>query len=281
MSEAATTQTKAEEGQQADFKQEGTPEKTILQEPGEPEEEEQASETLYIQNLNDKVKLSYMKTTLNNLFRHYGKVVDVVAHRNLRMRGQAFVSFLSTDLARKAMKEVNKFPLYGKPMQITFAKTRSEAVVKTLSPAEFEAFHVERIKQKKRSRWDNPVRKKLKMKKDALATGVMPDTGAAGPRRPTVQMPDEYLPPNKILFVQNLPQDITKEALMLLFSPFENFYEIRMIPQKKDIAFVEYADEGSATVAKDALHNSKLGEGKIKVCDYHKRNFVLNNNFSI
>jgi U2 small nuclear ribonucleoprotein B'' len=230
-----------------------------------------------------------MKTTLNNLFRHYGKVLDVVAHRNLRMRGQAFVSFPSADVALKAMKEVNKFPLYGKPMQITFAKTRSEAVVKALSPAEFEAFHVERIKQKKRSRWDNPVRKKLKMKKDALATGVMPDTTAAGPRRPTVQMPDEYLPPNKILFVQNLPQDITKEALMVLFSPyvlvyscptstnvpdgiyymadrFENFYEIRMIPTKKDIAFVEYADEASATVAKDALHNSKLGEGKIKVC---------------
>ncbi|CAG8521493.1 9570_t:CDS:2 [Acaulospora colombiana] len=235
MSEAATAQDNSQEAQQADFKQGGTPEKATSQ---EPEEEEQASETLYIQNLNDKVKLAF---------------VDVVAHRNLRMRGQAFVSFLTTDVAQKAMKEVNKFPLYGKPMQITFAKTRSEAVVKALSPAEFEAFHVERIKQKKRSRWDNPVRKKLKMKKDALATGVMPDTGAAGPRRPTVQMPDEYLPPNKILFVQNLPQDITKEALMLLFSPY-----------KKDIAFIEYADEGSATVAKDALHNSKLGEGKIK-----------------
>ena len=39
-----------------------------------------------------------------------------------------------------------------------------------------------------------------------------------------------------------------------------------MIPTKKDIAFVEYMDEGSATVAKDALHNYKLdGENKIKV----------------
>ena len=39
-----------------------------------------------------------------------------------------------------------------------------------------------------------------------------------------------------------------------------------MIPTKKDIAFVEFLDEGSATVAKDALHNYKLdGENKIKV----------------
>jgi U2 small nuclear ribonucleoprotein B'' len=39
-----------------------------------------------------------------------------------------------------------------------------------------------------------------------------------------------------------------------------------MIPTKKDIAFVEYIDEASATVAKEALHNYKLdGEGKMKV----------------
>ena len=43
-------------------------------------------------------------------------------------------------------------------------------------------------------------------------------------------------------------------------------HEVRLIPTKKDIAFVEYVDEGSATVAKDALHNYKLdGENKIKV----------------
>jgi hypothetical protein len=42
--------------------------------------------------------------------------------------------------------------------------------------------------------------------------------------------------------------------------------EIRTIPAKKDIAFVEFADEGAATVAKDALHNFKIdGETKMKV----------------
>lgn len=42
--------------------------------------------------------------------------------------------------------------------------------------------------------------------------------------------------------------------------------EIRTIPAKKDIAFVEFADEATATVAKDALHNFKIdGETKMKV----------------
>ena len=38
------------------------------------------------------------------------------------------------------------------------------------------------------------------------------------PKRPNVQMPDEYLPPNKILFLQNLPESVTKDQLMALFS---------------------------------------------------------------
>jgi hypothetical protein len=41
---------------------------------------------------------------------------------------------------------------------------------------------------------------------------------------------------------------------------------VRLIPTKRDIAFVEYADEASATAAKDALHNFKIdGETKMKV----------------
>lgn len=31
-------------------------------------------------------------------------------------------------------------------------------------------------------------------------------------------MPDEYLPPNKILFLQNLPESVTKDQLLSLFS---------------------------------------------------------------
>lgn len=57
-----------------------------------------------------------MKATLANLFGHYGKVLGVVAHSNLRMRGQAFVSFPDAEIAKKALTDVKAFPLYGKPM---------------------------------------------------------------------------------------------------------------------------------------------------------------------
>lgn len=57
-----------------------------------------------------------LKSSLRGLFKSYGEVLDVVAHNNLRMRGQAFVSFASADIAQKALKEVSGFPLYSKPM---------------------------------------------------------------------------------------------------------------------------------------------------------------------
>jgi U2 small nuclear ribonucleoprotein B'' len=38
-----------------------------------------------------------------------------------------------------------------------------------------------------------------------------------------------------------------------------------MIPGRKGIAFVEYTDEGSSSTARDALHNYRIGEDKMKV----------------
>ncbi len=47
---------------------------------------------------------------------------------------------------------------------------------------------------------------------------------------------------------------------------YPNLLEVRMVPTKKDIAFVEYTDEKSSSAAKDVLHNYRLDEEhKIKV----------------
>ncbi|KAH8120035.1 RNA-binding domain-containing protein [Phellopilus nigrolimitatus] len=225
---------------------------------------ETATETLYIQNLNERIKVDVMKQTLRALFKNYGDVLDVVAHSNLRMRGQAFVSFATADNAKKAQREVNRFPLYSKPMQISFAKTRSDAVVKKLDNDRFDQHKAARLEHKKATRYTNPLKRKIRAKR--MAAEVDGAAALPAPKRPAVQMPDEYLPPNKILFLQNLPESVTKDQLLGLFSQYPNLHEVRLIPTKKDIAFVEYMDEGSASVAKDALHNYKLdGENKIKI----------------
>jgi hypothetical protein len=92
------------------------------------------------------------------------------------------------------------------------------------------------------------------------------DETAPSAKKPRLQMPDEYLPPNNVLFVQNLPEGTTQEDLREVFEQHQGLVEIRTIAAKRDIAFVEFADEASATVAKDALHNFKIdGETKMKV----------------
>lgn len=74
------------------------------------------SSTVYINNLNETVGLDVLKQSLSALFSTYGTVLSITAHGNLRMRGQAFVAFDDGEVASKAIKEVNGFPLYGKPM---------------------------------------------------------------------------------------------------------------------------------------------------------------------
>ncbi|PLW32928.1 hypothetical protein PCASD_12469 [Puccinia coronata f. sp. avenae] len=238
-----------------------------------------ATETVYLNNLNEKVKLPALKQTLKNLLKNFGPVLDVVAHRSVRMRGQAFVAFADREVAAKAVKEVKGFPLYGKPIEITFARTPADCIVKRKTPDEFEAHKAERLSKKKRSRRENPLRKKAAAIKEAArkaAEAASSGGGAAAPNattllpstsnRKVVQMPDEYQPPNKILFIQNLPENAGKDALEVLFKQYPNLVEVRTIPGRSNIAFVEYVDAASSGVAKDALHNYKFdGEHKIKV----------------
>ena len=89
---------------------------------------------------------------------------------------------------------------------------------------------------------------------------------ATGPA-PAAVVPDEYLPPNRILFVQNLPDDFDVDALTAIFGRFEGFREVRLVPGRKGIAFVEYDAEAGAITAKENTAGMALkgGEKTMKV----------------
>lgn len=75
-------------------------------------------------------------------------------------------------------------------------------------------------------------------------------------------MPDEYLPPNKTLFVQNLPDDFNEDVLTGIFGRFEGFREVRMVPGRGGIAFVEYEAESGAITAKENTAGMALKNGE-------------------
>lgn len=87
-----------------------------------------------------------------------------------------------------------------------------------------------------------------------------PGLKATGPAANAV-VPDEYLPPNKILFVQNLPDDYDVEALTAIFGRFEGFREVRLVPGRRGIAFVEYEGEAGAITAKENTAGMSLADG--------------------
>lgn len=255
-----------------------------------------ASPTLYIQNLNEKVKNPIMKATLENLFSNYGKVLSVVAHTNVRMRGQAFVSLDSPDVADKARREAHLFPLYGKAMKITFANTKSDSVIQSEQEegVESEAFKQhkqDRLEQKKIARRGNVLRRReleRKIRAKRTAAGEIAEVPQAPTaKRPQQDMPDEYLPPNKILFLQKIPEGVGKGELESLFSAYvlfirlpsaqltysylcsnsyAGYVDVQTIPGKADIAFVEFADITSSVTARSALNNHNFGAAdKLKV----------------
>lgn len=72
--------------------------------------------------------------------------------------------------------------------------------------------------------------------------------------------------PNSILFIQNLPLGTKEIQIQELFSTFQGFKEIRMVPGKSDIAFVEYDTEIESGLAKQSLHGYRISpEKEIKV----------------
>ena len=56
-------------------------------------------------------------------------------------------------------------------------------------------------------------------------------------------MTTEQLPPNKILFVQNLPDTTTAEMLSMLFKQFPGYGEVRLVDGRPGIAFVEFEND--------------------------------------
>jgi U2 small nuclear ribonucleoprotein B'' len=91
---------------------------------------ELANKTLYVRNLNESVKLPVLKQDLETTFSQFGKVINVIAHKNLRMRGQAFVVFEDQSAAEAAQRAVQGFKYHEKEMQVQFAKTPSDDTVK-------------------------------------------------------------------------------------------------------------------------------------------------------
>ncbi|CAH6720351.1 putative U1 small nuclear ribonucleoprotein Usp102p [[Candida] jaroonii] len=78
--------------------------------------------TIYINNLNEKVSHNTLRNELLQVFQEYNpKTVHV--KKTLALKGQAFISF-NNDVS-KIVKKYQNFKVFGKPMKISVARSKS------------------------------------------------------------------------------------------------------------------------------------------------------------
>jgi len=75
------------------------------------------NQTLYINNLpSAKLQKADLRISLYALFSTYGPVLDVVALKTTKMRGQAHIVFRDIQAATQAMRALQGFDFFGKEM---------------------------------------------------------------------------------------------------------------------------------------------------------------------
>ncbi|KAF5751318.1 U2 small nuclear ribonucleoprotein B''-like [Tripterygium wilfordii] len=217
------------------------------------------NQTIYVKNLNEKVKKEELKRSLYCLFSQYGRILDVVALKTSKLRGQAWVAFSEVTAASNAVRQMQNFPLYEKPMRIQYAKSKSDCVAKA------DGSYVPREKKKKQEEkgdWLSFYNScflfilwliSLLQKSSILCIHL--DFAAF---RQGNQGGQEAAAPNNILFIQNLPHETDSLMLQLLFQQYPGFKEVRMIDAKPGIAFVEFEDDMQSSTAMQALQGFKI-----------------------
>ncbi len=77
----------------------------------------------------------------------------------------------------------------------------------------------------------------------------------------SISGPDVLLP-NKVLFVQNVPTGFPIAALKEQFKRFPGLMDVRGVPNRLDLAFVEFETEAQAGAARQIVDRSELVPGQ-------------------
>ncbi|KAH8106007.1 RNA-binding domain-containing protein [Cristinia sonorae] len=260
----------------------------------------QPNATLYINNLNDKVNKEELRLQLFALFTTYGRVIDVVALKNQKMRGQAFLVFNDLAGATAAMRACEGIVFYDKPMHISYAKTKSYATMRKddpnfVPPTSVHAKNtIERLganalagpeKRQRDDRMDEDGRETKREKTaddddegEEMEIEDDEDSGgkSAAKGKNSGSVPPANQQPSSRLLCTNLPQEVTDDVLSVLFQQYQGFQTTHIAPnpttnaagQKSKMAQVLFDSPDLATVAKEALDGFTLKKGWVMSVAY-------------
>ncbi|KAI9508147.1 hypothetical protein F5148DRAFT_980274 [Russula earlei] len=230
----------------------------------------QPNTTLYINNLNDKINKEEIRSQLYALFTTYGKLIDVVATKTPKMRGQAFLVFTDLASATAALRACDGTIFYNKPMRISYAKSKSHATLRredpNFIPPNFA--HASSAKRLRESE-DSDVRAKREKvaDEDDDEMDIEDDDDDDGAGAPAPAASNRY-PSNK-LQCSNLPQEVTNGVLAVLFQQYRGFQTAQVKPstkpnatgEKVKTAEVVFENAQLAAAARQMLDGFQLKKG--------------------
>jgi len=204
-------------------------------------------QTIYVNNLNEKLKKEELKKNLYLIFCQYGNVLEIHCAKTEKMRGQAWIIFEALSGATRALRDLNGFNFCGKKMSISYAKSKSDVTAKMDgtfgSRAKRKGTHVAAPAQ-------TIPKGGGEKKRDTKA-----DSGA---NRARDRSGEDATEANNILFVENLPPQVTTLMLSILFQQYTGYKEARLVQGKPGIAFVEFTETRQAAQARESLQNFKI-----------------------
>ncbi|CDH93365.1 RRM domain-containing protein [Caenorhabditis elegans] len=174
------------------------------------------------------------------VFTQFGEIIQLMSFRKEKMRGQAHIVFKEVSSASNALRALQGFPFYGKPMRIQYAREDSDVISRA------KGTFVEK-RQKSTKIAKKPYEKPAKNGKSA-----------AEPTQKEPQETDGPGLPNNILFCSNIPEGTEPEQIQTIFSQFPGLREVRWMPNTKDFAFIEYESEDLSEPARQALDNFRI-----------------------
>jgi len=184
--------------------------------------------TIYVNNINEKLKREELVQSLRHVFGQFGKIVDIVCYTKiLKAKGQAFIVFDALESATKALNEMQNFMFYNKPIRVSYAKTKSDFISKR--DGSYKPRQKRPRKEKKKVRGE-PAAKK--------------------------QMTEAKQQKSNILVVSNLPTDANTTMIAMLFRKYPGYQSVTD-PQNGS-CMVQFDTVDSAAVSHRAMQGFRF-----------------------
>ncbi|EGT53378.1 CBN-RNP-3 protein [Caenorhabditis brenneri] len=179
--------------------------------------------TVYVNNLNEKIKKDELKRSLHMIFTQFGEIIQLMSFRKEKMRGQAHVVFKEVSSASNALRalqlsppnlkfSISGLPVYGKPDANQYAREDSDVIARAKG-----TFVEKRQKSvgganKQKKPYERPAKSSTAGEKNDQEKSKEEDSEGPGA-------------PNNILFCSNIPDGTDPEQIQTIFSQCVIFRE--------------------------------------------------------